>query len=78
MSFLDEDTGGTERGSRKEEPVCPTMSFKVRPHSPRITRMSSYKTGFSPDRTTSSFQGGPPHQGSPPRTPRRLSFSGMF
>uniref|UniRef100_A0A3B4H6T5 Uncharacterized protein n=1 Tax=Pundamilia nyererei TaxID=303518 RepID=A0A3B4H6T5_9CICH len=82
MPFLDGDPG---RG----EPVChsasPTRSFFhrspfSRPSSPRSApaRTSSSKTSPSSPKTIFPYQPGPPLLDSPPRSPRRLSFSGIF
>uniref|UniRef100_A0A3Q2V9L9 Uncharacterized protein n=1 Tax=Haplochromis burtoni TaxID=8153 RepID=A0A3Q2V9L9_HAPBU len=82
MPFLDGDPG---RG----EPVChsasPTRSFFhrspfSRPSSPRSApaRTSSSKTSPSSPKTIFPYQPGPPQLDSPPRSPRRLSFSGIF
>nr|XP_019964483.1 PREDICTED: 5'-AMP-activated protein kinase subunit gamma-2-like [Paralichthys olivaceus] len=65
MSFLEGDPAGAgSEGGRKGEPLChSTRSLLHRPSS------SSSKTIFN--------QTGPQHD-APLRTPRRLSFSGIF
>ncbi|XP_013770861.1 5'-AMP-activated protein kinase subunit gamma-2 [Pundamilia nyererei] len=91
MPFLDGDPGRAERdgGSKQGEPVChsasPTRSFFhrspfSRPSSPRSApaRTSSSKTSPSSPKTIFPYQPGPPLLDSPPRSPRRLSFSGIF
>ncbi|KAM4543524.1 5'-AMP-activated protein kinase subunit gamma-2-like isoform 3-T3 [Fundulus diaphanus] len=91
MPFLDGDPAQTDReGRRKGEPLCrsasPTRSFFHRapfgrPSSPRSApaRTSTSKTASpgSP-KTIFPYQSGALPQGSPPKSPRRLSFSGIF
>ncbi|XP_063339166.1 5'-AMP-activated protein kinase subunit gamma-2-like isoform X3 [Pelmatolapia mariae] len=90
MPFLDGDPGRAERdGGSKGEPVChsasPTRSFFhrspfSRPSSPRSApaRTSSSKTSPSSPKTIFPYQPGPPQLDSPPKSPRMLSFSGIF
>ncbi|XP_036936047.1 5'-AMP-activated protein kinase subunit gamma-2-like [Acanthopagrus latus] len=84
MPILDGDPGRAERdGSRKVEPLCrsasPTRSFFHRPQfSPRLARTSSSKMSPGSPKTIFPYQSGPAQQESTPKTPRRLSFSGIF
>uniref|UniRef100_A0A8C4DS85 Protein kinase AMP-activated non-catalytic subunit gamma 2 n=1 Tax=Dicentrarchus labrax TaxID=13489 RepID=A0A8C4DS85_DICLA len=90
MPFLEGDPGRAERdGSRKGEALCrsvsPTRSFFHRapfgrPSSPRSApaRTSCSKMSPSSPKTLFPYQSGPPQQDSPPKSPRRLSFSGIF
>uniref|UniRef100_I3KLA6 Protein kinase, AMP-activated, gamma 2 non-catalytic subunit a n=1 Tax=Oreochromis niloticus TaxID=8128 RepID=I3KLA6_ORENI len=90
MPFLDGDPGRAERdGGTKGEPVChsasPTRSFFhrspfSRPSSPRSApaRTSSSKTSPSSPKTLFPYQPRPPQLDSPPKSPHRLSFSGIF
>ncbi|XP_061570035.1 5'-AMP-activated protein kinase subunit gamma-2-like [Cololabis saira] len=90
MPFLDGDPGQAERDcSRKREPQCrsasPTWSFfhrasSSRPSSPHSAppRTSSSQTSPSSPKTIFHYQTGLHHQDSPPKSPRRLSFSGIF
>ncbi|XP_040922228.1 5'-AMP-activated protein kinase subunit gamma-2-like [Toxotes jaculatrix] len=86
MPFLEGDPGRAETGgSRKGEPLChsasPTRSsFHRAPSSPRSApaRTSSSRMSPSSSKTIFPFQTGPPQQDSPPKSPRRLSFSGIF
>uniref|UniRef100_A0A7N6C0S8 CBS domain-containing protein n=1 Tax=Anabas testudineus TaxID=64144 RepID=A0A7N6C0S8_ANATE len=88
MPFLEGDAGRAEKdGSRK--PVChsasPTRSFFhrspfSRPSSPRSApaRTSTSKMSPSFAKTIFPYQTGPSQEESPPKSPRRLSFSGIF
>ncbi|XP_030611966.1 5'-AMP-activated protein kinase subunit gamma-2-like isoform X2 [Archocentrus centrarchus] len=90
MPFLDGDPGRAEKdGSSKGEPVChsasPTRSFFhrapfSRPSSPRSApaRTSTSKTSPGSPKTIFPYQPAPPQQDSPPKSPHRLSFSGIF
>ncbi|XP_022621503.1 5'-AMP-activated protein kinase subunit gamma-2-like [Seriola dumerili] len=90
MPFLEGDPGGAEGGSStKGEPLChsasPTRSFFhrapfSRPSSPRSApaRTSSSRMSPSSPKTLFPYHTGPPQQDSPPKSPRRLSFSGIF
>uniref|UniRef100_A0A7N6BVW5 CBS domain-containing protein n=1 Tax=Anabas testudineus TaxID=64144 RepID=A0A7N6BVW5_ANATE len=90
MPFLEGDAGRAEKdGSRKGEPVChsasPTRSFFhrspfSRPSSPRSApaRTSTSKMSPSFAKTIFPYQTGPSQEESPPKSPRRLSFSGIF
>ncbi|XP_039473637.1 5'-AMP-activated protein kinase subunit gamma-2-like isoform X1 [Oreochromis aureus] len=91
MPFLDGDPGRAERdgGTKQGEPVChsasPTRSFFhrspfSRPSSPRSApaRTSSSKTSPSSPKTLFPYQPRPPQLDSPPKSPHRLSFSGIF
>ncbi|XP_050923449.1 5'-AMP-activated protein kinase subunit gamma-2 isoform X4 [Lates calcarifer] len=90
MPFLEGDPGRAEKdGSRKGEPAChsasPTRSFFhrapfSRPSSPRSApaRTSTPRVSPSSPKTIFPYQTGPPQQDSPPKSPRRLSFSGIF
>ncbi|KAM9337109.1 5'-AMP-activated protein kinase subunit gamma-1-like [Symphorus nematophorus] len=91
MPFLEGDPGRAGRdGSRKGEPLChsasPTRSFFShrapfgRPSSPRSApaRTSGSRMSPSSSKTIFPYQSGPPQQDSPPKSPRRLSFSGIF
>ncbi|KAM7369528.1 hypothetical protein PAMP_010846 [Pampus punctatissimus] len=90
MPLLEGDPGRAEKeGSRKGEAVChsasPTRSFFhrasfSRPSSPRSApaRTSSSKMSPSSPKTIFPNQTAAPQQDSPPKSPRRLSFSGIF
>ncbi|XP_017260926.1 5'-AMP-activated protein kinase subunit gamma-2-like [Kryptolebias marmoratus] len=88
MPFLDGDPGRAD-GCKKGEPLCrsasPTRSFFHRspfgrPASPRSApaRTSTSKMSPSSPKTLFPYQTGPPQQDPSPKTPRRLSFSGIF
>nr|XP_033495319.1 5'-AMP-activated protein kinase subunit gamma-2-like [Epinephelus lanceolatus] len=90
MPFLEGDPVRADKdSSRKGEPLChsasPTRSFLhrapfSRPSSPRSApaRTSSSKMSPSSPKTIFPYQTGPPQQDSPSKSPRRLSFSGIF
>ncbi|XP_039982648.1 5'-AMP-activated protein kinase subunit gamma-2-like [Xiphias gladius] len=91
MPFLEGDPGRAEKdvGRQKGEPLChsasPTRSFFQRapfsrPSSPRSApaRTSSSKMSPSSPKTIFPYQTGPPQQDSSSKSPRRLSFSGIF
>ncbi|XP_049421453.1 5'-AMP-activated protein kinase subunit gamma-2-like isoform X2 [Epinephelus fuscoguttatus] len=90
MPFLEGDPVRADKdSSRKGEPLChsasPTRSFLhrapfSRPSSPRSApaRTSSSKMSPSSSKTIFPYQTGPPQQDSPSKSPRRLSFSGIF
>ncbi|XP_041817843.1 5'-AMP-activated protein kinase subunit gamma-2-like [Chelmon rostratus] len=90
MPFLEGDPGRADKdGGRKGEPLChsasPTRSFFhrapfSRPSSPRSApaRTSSSKMSPTSSKTIFPYHSGPPEQDSPPKSPRRLSFSGIF
>ncbi|XP_042256066.1 5'-AMP-activated protein kinase subunit gamma-2-like [Thunnus maccoyii] len=90
MPFLEGDPGRAEKdGSRKGEAVChsasPTRGFFhrapfSRPSSPRSApaRTSSSKMSPSSPKTIFPYQTAAPQQDSPPKSQRRLSFSGIF
>ncbi|XP_061777741.1 5'-AMP-activated protein kinase subunit gamma-2-like isoform X2 [Nerophis ophidion] len=78
MSFLDEP-GRVQRDKVSKGELSPTRSFfhrASRPSSPRSAPPSSSYSRTSPTSAKSSF----PFQAaeSPPKPPRRLSFSGIF
>uniref|UniRef100_A0A8C2WVY8 Uncharacterized protein n=1 Tax=Cyclopterus lumpus TaxID=8103 RepID=A0A8C2WVY8_CYCLU len=69
----------------QEEALCPSSSptrslFYRAPFSPRSStaRTSSFKMSPSNPKTIFPDQIGPPQQDSPLKSPRRLSFSGIF
>ncbi|XP_068604403.1 5'-AMP-activated protein kinase subunit gamma-2-like [Brachionichthys hirsutus] len=84
MPLLEAGPGRAGRGGRKGEPpphsTSPTRSFFhrapfSRPSSPRSAPAGTTSSRWSP---SSPYQGGPPQPDSPPRSPHRLSFSGIF
>ncbi|KAF3703929.1 5'-AMP-activated protein kinase subunit gamma-2 [Channa argus] len=87
MPFLEGDPArGDKDSSRKGEPVCrsasPTKSFFQRsslshPSSPRSAPAGS-KMSPSSSKTIFPYQIGPPPVDSSPKSPHRLSFSGIF
>ncbi|XP_076617054.1 5'-AMP-activated protein kinase subunit gamma-2-like isoform X2 [Chaetodon auriga] len=89
MPFLEGDPGRAEKDGRKGEPAChsasPTRSFFhrapfSRPSSPRSAPARTSSSRMSPTcpKTIFPYHSGPPQQDSPPKSPRRLSFSGIF
>nr|XP_046227912.1 5'-AMP-activated protein kinase subunit gamma-2-like [Scatophagus argus] len=92
MPFLEGDPGRAERdgSSRKQgEALChsasPTRSFFhrapfSRPSSPRSAPARASSSNMSPGspKTIFPYLSGPPQQESPPKSPRRLSFTGIF
>ncbi|KAG7487408.1 hypothetical protein MATL_G00023040 [Megalops atlanticus] len=84
MPFLEGDPGASDKdGVRKGEVSChsasPTKGFFMRgPFSRPSSPMSApARARFSPGSPKTIFPY-PPHQDSPPRSPRRMSFSGIF
>ncbi|XP_036378576.1 5'-AMP-activated protein kinase subunit gamma-2-like isoform X3 [Megalops cyprinoides] len=84
MPFLEGDPGASDKdGVRKGEVSChsasPTKGFFMRgPFSRPSSPMSApARARFSPGSPKTIFPY-PPHQDSPPKSPRRMSFSGIF
>nr|XP_020515892.1 5'-AMP-activated protein kinase subunit gamma-2-like isoform X3 [Labrus bergylta]XP_029138706.1 5'-AMP-activated protein kinase subunit gamma-2-like isoform X3 [Labrus bergylta] len=89
MPLLEVDPGEAEKNSRKGGALCrsasPTRSFFNRaainrPPSPSSAPARTSSARMSPTSSKSIFpyQSGPPPQESPSKSPRRLSFSGIF
>ncbi|KAM3866223.1 5'-AMP-activated protein kinase subunit gamma-1-like [Diretmus argenteus] len=73
--------GGTPKGERRVHSASPTKGVFMRgpasaslPSCPMSAPVQS-KTGSGSPKTIFPY---PPHQNSPPKSPRRLSFSGIF
>ncbi|KAM4704781.1 5'-AMP-activated protein kinase subunit gamma-2 isoform 1-T1 [Rhinophrynus dorsalis] len=83
MPFLDGDLENTEKNAQRkaEEPSStgsPSKSFFPRglQYQPSSPLSAPVKSKYSPGSPKTLFPF--PHQESPPRSPRRMSFSGMF